>query len=223
MKPQRGNFLDGLSEKGRTALLERASERSYAAGEYLWNAGDDASVLTLVVEGRVRIVRGSGGRVLGIHPGEAGSMLGEIPFFTKSTYPASAIASEPTKCLLISHAGLAHALRVDPSVALTLLESLSRRVAGLVEKVSELSSESVQSRLSRYILERIETRANAGSGFIFSLGMTQSALAEELGTVREVVVKELRGLRESGAIDSVGNGRYRLLDAEGLKRTAGLS
>jgi CRP/FNR family transcriptional regulator len=217
------SFLDGLTKAARAALLERASEREYAAGEILWNAGDDASVLTLVVEGKVRIVRGAGGRVLGIHTGEAGGMLGEIPFFTKSAYPATAIAAEPTRCLLITHAGLSQALRVDPSVALNLLEGLSRRIAGLVEKVSKLSSESVQARLSRYLLDRISTRANAGTSPVFSLGMTQAALAEELGTVREVVVKSLRGLREAGAIDLAGSGRYRLSNMEVLRRMAGLT
>jgi CRP/FNR family transcriptional regulator len=216
------NFLDRLSDAGRSALFERATERVFASGEHLWNAGDAASVLTLVLEGKVRVVRGSGGRVLGIHSGEPGSMLGEIPFFTKSPYPATAIAAEPTRCLLITHPGLAHALRVDPSVALTLLEGLSQRVALLVERVTELSSESVQSRLSRFILDRIATRASAGIAPVFSLGMTQSALAEELGTVREVVVKELRGLRQAGAIELAGSGRYRLVDGKALRRAAGL-
>jgi CRP/FNR family transcriptional regulator len=217
------NFLDGLTEAARAALFERATERVYATGEVLWNAGDDASVLALVVEGKVRIVRAAGGRVLGIHTGEAGAMLGEIPFFTKSVYPATAIAAEPTRCLLITHAGLSQALRVDPSVALSLLEGLSRRIAALVDRVSELSSESVQSRLSRYLLERIATRANAGPSPVFSLGMTQAALAEELGTVREVVVKELRALREAGAIELAGGGRYRLLNEKVLRRMAGIS
>ena|SRR5690348_1140272 len=223
MKPAQSNFLDRLSPVGRAALIDRAVEKVYAGGEYLWNAGDKASVLTLVLEGKVRIVRGISGRVLGIHSGEPGSMLGEIPFFTHSTYPASAVAAEPTRCLLISHAALSHALSIDPSVALTLLQGLSRRIAGLVARVSELSGESVQSRLSRFILERVSTRANPETVSIFSLGMTQSALAEELGTVREVVVKALRGLREAGAIEFVGNGRYRLMDAEALRRAAGLS
>jgi DNA-binding transcriptional regulator LsrR (DeoR family) len=54
----------------------------------------------------------------------------------------------------------------------------------------------------------------------FSLGMTQTALAEEIGTVREVVVRALRELRESGAIESVGDGKYRVSDLATLEQLA---
>jgi len=54
----------------------------------------------------------------------------------------------------------------------------------------------------------------------FSLGMTQSALAEEIGTVREVVVRTLRDLRQSGAIESVGDGKFRVASLETLKQLA---
>ena len=54
----------------------------------------------------------------------------------------------------------------------------------------------------------------------FSLGMTQSALAEELGTVREVVVRALRGIRKLGAIESDGGGKYRVADLATLNELA---
>jgi GTP-sensing pleiotropic transcriptional regulator CodY len=50
--------------------------------------------------------------------------------------------------------------------------------------------------------------------------MTQTALAEELGTVREVVVRALRGLRQVGAIESAGDGKYQVASLAILKRLA---
>ena len=50
--------------------------------------------------------------------------------------------------------------------------------------------------------------------------MTQSALAEEIGTVREVVVRALRELRQSGAIESVGDGKYRVSSLATLQQLA---
>jgi DNA-binding transcriptional regulator LsrR (DeoR family) len=41
--------------------------------------------------------------------------------------------------------------------------------------------------------------------------MTQLRLAEELGTVREVVSRELRELVRAGIVESLGGGRYRLI------------
>lgn len=51
-----------------------------------------------------------------------------------------------------------------------------------------------------------------------SMGMTQQDLAEELGTVREVISRELRRLSRAQLIASLRGGRYRLLDLPGLRR-----
>jgi predicted transcriptional regulator len=50
--------------------------------------------------------------------------------------------------------------------------------------------------------------------------MTQGELAEELGTVREVVVRGLRALVRSGAIRSLGGGRYEITCRETLGKVA---
>jgi predicted transcriptional regulator len=47
--------------------------------------------------------------------------------------------------------------------------------------------------------------------------MTQTALAEELGTVREVVVRAVRSLCERGIIERVGRGRLRVVDVARLR------
>ena len=221
VKRNQVSILDALSEAGRRALLERSVEKSYRTDETLWNAGDTPAGLTLVLEGNVRILRGSAGRQTVVHSGEAGSTLGEIPFFTRSCYPATAVAAEPTRCLLITYDAFENALKADPQLAFEMLKRLSVRVESLVERVSQLSSESVLARLARYVLARAQRHGNLTSHQIFSLGMTQSQLAEELGTVREVVVRALRSLKDSGAIASAGDGKYRISDPAKLKESAG--
>lgn len=52
--------------------------------------------------------------------------------------------------------------------------------------------------------------------------MTQAAIAEGLGTVREVVVRSLRHLTQAGVISAAGAGRYRVLDEDALRRASAL-
>ena len=211
-------LLDAVGEAGRKALLDRAVEKCYSAGQVLWNAGDSPAGLTLVLEGKVRILHSANGRQTAVHSGEAGATLGEVPFFLRSTYPASAVAAEPTRCLIISYAALDHALRVDSGLAFVLLERLSARVEEVVGRLAQLSGDSVKGRLSRFIIERASRRGPKNILAPFSLGMTQNELAIELGTVREVVVRSLRELRESRAIASLGSGRYRVESLETLQK-----
>lgn len=223
----RNQLLGALSSAGREALLEQSVEKRFSTGEVLWSAGDRSEGITLVLEGMVRIVRGSGGRQLVIHSGEPGATLGEVPFFTGGRYPATAIAAEPTRCLFLPEAAVRRAIAADPALAFFFLKRLSLRIEGLVQRVDQITVNSVQTRLARFILRRHQTTmasARSGSGArkntAFSLGMTQTALAEELGTVREVVVRALRGLRRLGAIERVGEGKYRVLDLAILEELA---
>jgi CRP-like cAMP-binding protein len=208
-------------------LLQHSIEKQFSSGELLWSAGDRSQGITLVLEGNVRIVRGSGGRQLVIHSGAPGATLGEVPFFTGGCYPATAIATEPTRCLFLTHAAVTRAMEADPGLAFFFLKRLSNRVQSLVERVDQNTVSSVQTRLARFILQRYGTartaaqsRLKKGQHPIFSLGMTQAALAEELGTVREVVVRALRELRQLGAIESAGKGRYRVTDLAIMERLA---
>jgi CRP-like cAMP-binding protein len=223
----RNQLLEGLSQAGRDALLEHSIERQFSTDEVLWSAGDRSDGITLVLEGRVRIVRGSGGRQLVIHSGEPGATLGEVPFFTGGCYPATAIAAEPTRCLFLPEAVVRRAIAADPALAFFFLKRLSHRIENLVERVDRVTLSSVQTRLAHFILQRYQatiasprSRAKSGEADVFSLGMTQTALGEELGTVREVVVRALRALRESGAIKRVGEGKYRVVNSSILETLA---
>ena len=162
-----------------------------------------------------------------IHSGKVGDTLGEVPFFTDSVYPATAIAAEPTRCLFLTHSAVTRAMAADPALAIFFLRRLSQRVETLVERVDQNTVSSVQTRLARFMLERsqapvVASRSRPGKAKrnTFSLGMTQAALAEEIGTVREVVVRELRELRQLGAIESAGDGKYRVSSLETLQQLA---
>jgi len=71
------------------------------------------------------------------------------------------------------------------------------------------------------VAHALPARHRAGGGATFTLGQTHEQLAEELWTVREVVVRSLRELRRRGVIASAGRGRYRVTDARALDTAAG--
>jgi CRP/FNR family transcriptional regulator len=223
---RRDGLLDQLSTEARSALLARSVERRFASGAVLWSAGDPSEGIALVLEGKVRLVRGSHGRQTVIHSDGAGATLGEVPFFTGSPYPATAIAAEPTRCLFLPRAAVTEAMRSDPAVAMFFLRSLSARIQTLVDRIDQNTVSTVQTRLADFILQRSRavgkspTRSVKAFGAAFSLGMTQTALAEELGTVREVIVRALRSLREIGAIESAGAGKYRVKNLALLEQLA---
>lgn len=196
----------------RGRLIAGGTVRRYPANTLLFQAGVEATGLFIILSGRVRVIRVSHGRQRVVHTEGPGGTLAEVPLFEGGTLPATAEALEPTRCLILRGDSLRAIMRDDPAVALLFLRRLSSRVRELVDRLDHATNQSVPSRVAAFILQRDAV----APGKPFTLGMTQGALAEELGTVREMVVRALTRLRVSGAIEAVGRRQFRLRDRAAL-------
>jgi len=203
-------LFTGLNVEALAVLSARGIERRFRTGETLFRSGEMARGLLVVLDGRVRVLRQTEGRGQVVHVEGAGGTLGEVPLFAGESYPATATAMEPTLCLLFGPEAVHGAIAADPELALRLLTRLALRVREVIARLDRLAFASVRARLAAWIAER----ARRSSGAVVSLGLTHAELAEELGTVREVVVKELAGLRRAGALVSRGAGRVEVRDAK---------
>jgi CRP/FNR family transcriptional regulator len=208
----------GVSDAACRELAARTVRRVYEPGETLFVAGTEARGLYVVVGGRVRVVRHGASRRHVLHEEGPGGTLGEVPLFEGGGYPATAIAAEPTACLVIGRDAIGAAMRADPELAWRLLARLASRVRTLVERVDSLAVRSVPQRLAALLVTRHD---GPTGGRALTLGGTHQQVAEELGTVREVVVRAVRALCDAGAIEPLGRGRYRVPDADRLRELAG--
>jgi CRP/FNR family transcriptional regulator len=199
-------FFRGASQAALAELSGGARSHTFREGATLFRAGAEAAGIWLIESGKVRVVRGRHGRPHVVHWEEAGGALGEAAVFGDGRYPATAIAMAPTQCLFLPRGALERAMRLDSAVSLLLLGRLSARVAALVERFDQATGQDIRARLREWLA----TRSQLADGGGFTLGLTQAQLAEELGTVREVVVRCLRSLVEEGMVERVGRGRFRL-------------
>ncbi|HEU4630230.1 MAG TPA: Crp/Fnr family transcriptional regulator [Gemmatimonadaceae bacterium] len=230
-------FFAELPDRVRRTLLAAAVERRFAAGETLFRAGAPAQTMYVVLDGRVRVLRAGGGRPHVLHEEGPGGTLGEVPLLEglpaaasgagageaaaserapRGGYPATAVAAEPTRCLALTRDVVRGLVQREPDVALALLARLAARVRHLVERLDERAAHGTRARLAALVLARHRTTGARS----FTLGGSQQEVAEELGTVRELVVRGLRALREAGAIRAAGGGRYVVLDEALLRRLA---
>ena len=212
-------LLAGISDQASRALAARTLRRVYERGEVLFTAGATARGLYIILEGRVRVVRDAGGRRHVLHEEGPGGTLGEVPLFEEGGYPATAIAADRTTCLVVGRDAIAAGMQGDPQLAWRLLARLAGRVRTLVARVDALAARSVPQRLAALLVDR--HARSLGPGGTVTLGGTQQDVAEGLGTVREVVVRALGALRDAGAIELLGRGRYRVRDAQRLRELAG--
>ena len=208
----------GISVAAHKELAARTILRVYAPGVSIFSAGDVARGMYVVTRGRVRVVREGSGRRHVLHEEGPGGTLGDVPLFEGGGYPATAIAADETTCLFISREAIAAAMRADPQLSWRFLSRLAARVRTLVERLDGVTARSVPQRLAALLLARYQPMGRHAASI--TLGCTQQEIAEELGTVREVVVRAIRSLCTSGAIESLGRGRYRVHDAKKLEELA---
>jgi CRP-like cAMP-binding protein len=212
-------LFSGVSDAACRKLAARSLVRTYETGEHLFDAGASARGLYVVVRGRVRVVRDADTRRHVLHEEGPGGTLGEVPLFEGGGYPGTAVAAEQTTCVVVGRDAIAAAMRADPDLAWRFLRRLASRVRTLVERLDGLAARSVPQRLAALLVARQE--APTGDRTV-TLGGTQQQVAEELGTVREVVVRAVRALCDAGAIEPLGRGRYRVRDVDRLRELARL-
>ena len=193
-----------------------ATPRRFPARAVLYRAGDPPSALFFVLSGRVRVTRelARGAHVL--HAETVGGVLGEIPLFGGGPYPGTATAVEPVTCAVLAAAHVERLLRDSPEFARFALRRIASRAHVILRRLDELSAYSVTARLAAHLVMRHdESTASA-----VTLGMSQGALAEELGTAREVVVRSLRALCDAGAIQRIGRSRFVVVNEAALRSMA---
>ncbi|HEY4130920.1 MAG TPA: Crp/Fnr family transcriptional regulator [Gemmatimonadaceae bacterium] len=196
-----------LDQIGRAVI-----DRRYRANDVIYRAGEIADGLYFVLAGKILVQRETVDRVAMLHTEGPGGVLGEIPVFGGGRFPATATAVEVTRCAQLSLTVVERLLRDNPEFARFSLRRLAVRAQSLLKRIDELTTTTIVSRLASHLLVRANVESRTG----FTLGMSQAALAAELGTAREVVVRALGSLVEAGAIARTGRSRFAVSDARTL-------
>ena len=189
---QVGLFKD-LSESELAFLAQRAVTRRFSAGEIVFSEGDSCAGMYVVESGQVRIFKTSAsGREQVLSIEAPGGSVAELPVFDGGTYPASVSAIEDSSLLFIARQDI-HALCVaHPQVALKLLRVIGARLRKLIGIIEELSFTTVRNRLAAFLVRLARHEgAKVDGGIAITLPGSNQELAAQIGTVRELVSRNL--------------------------------
>jgi CRP/FNR family transcriptional regulator len=127
--------------------------------------------------------------------------VAELPVFDGGAYPASAIALNEARLLFVSKRDFQALCVEHPAVALKVLKVLGARLRQLVGIIEELSFTTVRHRLAALLLRLARRRGKpTARGVEFTLPGSNQDLAAHIGTVRELVSRNLSRLQAEGLI-----------------------
>jgi CRP/FNR family transcriptional regulator len=198
------------------SLAERTLARRFAPEEVLFREGDACYGLFVLGQGSVKIFKTSpAGREIMLAIESAPSSVAEVPLFDDAPYPATVSALDDVLAYLISKQDFRRVCRQRPEVALKVLGVVGERLRQLVSIVEGVTFGSVRQRLARSLLD---FGAQAGKPS-FPFPVTHQELASRLGTVREVVSRNLSRFQAEGLV-RIERKTISLIDPVGLEREA---
>jgi CRP/FNR family transcriptional regulator, anaerobic regulatory protein len=186
--------------------------RALPAGSLLFDETRPCEGFPLVDAGGIKVFKAfPNGRELLLYrvtPGQA-CIVSAAALFSSQPYSACGMADTDVRFRMIP-AALFETLMGEARFRRFVMWQFTQRLADLMTLVDAVFTRRLDQRLAARLLVH---RAD-GSG---TLAITHQQLADELGSIREVVTRLLRHFADEGWI-TVERGAVRILDAGGLKR-----
>src|SRR6185312_7268197 len=153
-------------------------------GALLFREGDPPDFLYTVVSGRVKVskmtARGTDVILELFGPGDP---VGAVAVYESRPYPATAVALEPTTCLLIPRQAFFSLLEMHPTMVRGLLVGLTHRLVELTNRLAELSGGRIEGRLARFFLKLARDIGQVRTeGTFIALALSRQELADMIGT-----------------------------------------
>jgi len=188
---RRSTLFRRLTSEDRQRLAAVATFRPFDKGAALFNEGDGSDLLYTVLTGRVKVFkttpRGTDVILELFGPGDP---VGAVAVYESRPYPASAVALEPTTCVVIPRQAFFSLLETYPSMVRGLLVGLTHRLVELTNRLTELSGGRVEGRLARFFLKLAHDMGQArADGTFIALTLSRQELADMIGTTIETSIR----------------------------------
>lgn len=204
-------ILSQLTARARQRLEARAQLVQVPAGTTVFDERQACQGFPFVIAGGIRVVKAApNGRELPLYrvtPGEtciisSACLLGQAP------YNARGVTEADTTLLVVPTEDF-QALLGEQAFRDFVFQLFSERIADLMQLIEEVAFRKLDQRLAALLLGKGQR-----------LHTTHQQLADELGSVREIVSRLLKGLAEQGLV-ALSREQVEILDPAGLRRLAG--
>jgi CRP/FNR family transcriptional regulator, transcriptional activator FtrB len=159
--------------------------------------GDTPRYLHVLLDGQVALTSamsdGTTAVIRVLHPGEhfiLASVLAGLP------YLMTARALTPVRAVAVDAVALRQLAEGEPSLASTLLRSMSYEFRGMVQQVRDLKLRTAAQRLGCYLLARVQDAEARKADF--RLPFEKAMLAAQIGCGQETLSRAFAALRRHG-------------------------
>lgn len=183
---------------------------TYKKGQTLFVQGNHPFGIYCISSGNIKLTKtGLDGKETIVRIAQGGDILGHRSLFTEDNYSATATAMEDTHVCFIDKKFILKIIEKNPSVALNIINKLSRDMGTAEKKISSLHQKNVRERLAELILSLKVTHGVLEEGhWKIDLKLTREEMATMIGTANETLIRFMTEFKDAGIIEQIGKTIY---------------
>lgn len=209
-----------LDESARSELARYLKPAKYKKEAVVLSREELGTALFLLVKGKVKVVLyGPSGREVILSMLKDGDFFGEMSLLDGQPRSASVVAVSDSEVLMLDRNDFVRFVETRPTVALSILGEMSRRLREADQKIGSLALLDVYGRVARALLDLARKEGEkTDAGVVVKERPTHQQLAGMVGTSRETVSRVMSELQKQGYLRTQGK-RLILTQGEALEES----
>jgi len=203
-------ILEGLSETQLAWFRDRGVKVRLARGDRMFERGQPAEFMFIVVRGTIEGYESVGGQVLLVATTRSGQVTGMLPYSRMTHYPRYTVAADDSEVLRVGKIDFQDMLTVSPEMGQRLVAEMSERVRGDVRLEQQQEKMTALGRLSAGLAHELNNPAAA-------IRRASSAVTEQLAGLTDLISNLVSRGATPAHLEAIRRLRQRVTE----RRTAG--
>lgn len=208
-------LFEGFSPKELSEILDLYEFQifEFECGEKIYTPSDFSKKVGFVFSGECLVEKEkSGGDAVQLNLLKRCDSFGILTVFSSAvSFPTSVKARKQSTVVFIDGESIVSLIRKYPQIAISVIKFMSNRIEFLNKKVATFSSDTVEEKFARYLLQEFRSDGSV------EINLNLSKTAKILNAGRASVYRAINALTELNVI-SFENKKIYITDLEGLER-----
>lgn len=198
-------------------LCANSYAKLYEKGEVIFFENDSVKKLYLLINGKVKLsMLSAEGKEKVLTILQEGDIFGELSLFDEDPHPLTAEVVDDARLLIIPWKEMEKMIQNRPSLAIKIIEALSKKTRLLTSQVRELVFQDAAGRLASLISRLAEDFGREiEEGTVIDLVLTHQEIANLIGSSRVTVTKLINKFIDEGMI-TIKKRKIIIIDFESL-------